>query len=240
MRMQRAMAVGAAVALIAVLAWLLWDTPEHNAQAQNQGNAKPAPAALVGSPGSFFGAIVDQPHRSSVEEAKISTDAQSEVDRLWPHIRKGEPTEADRAKVRVQWVNFSIQHPDNIYIPNEFKPPITASQAKAVRQQLDDTTALVAKQAAQKHLDRFAQNQGTNPVEVTEQQARDSGVTPDQQRNFFNYKIKELESRIQLVEFYLNSDDLDTNKKAAAKKELIVWKKELEELVRIRAQVPNS
>ena len=232
------MAVGAAVVLVAVLAWLFWDTPAKNAQ--KPVNPQPAATPLVGSPGAFFGATVELPQRSIAEVAKIETDAQSEVDRLWPHVRKGEPSAAERAKVRVEWVNFSVQHPDNIYIPNEFKPPINAAEEKAVRQQLDDTTALVAKQAAQKHRDRFAQPSSGEPAEVTEQQARDSGITPEQQRNFFNYKIKELESRIQLVEFYLNSDDLGASKKTAAKKELIVWKKELEELVQTRAQVPNS
>jgi len=239
MNKQRVLAVGAAVALVAVLVWLLWDTtPAHTAP--NQGGPTPAAAPLVGSPGTFFGATVEQPQRSKAEVAKIEADAQSEVDRLWPHVRKGEPTEAERAKVRVEWVNFSVQHPGNVYIPNEFKPPISAAEEKAVRQQLDDTTALAAKQAAQKHLDRFAQPAAGGPAELTEQQARDSGTTPEQQRNFFNYKIKELESRIQLVEFYLNSDDLGASKKTAAKKELIVWKKELEELMRTRAQVPNS
>lgn len=238
MNKQRVMAVGAAVVLVAVLAWLFWDTPTQ--KAQNQGEPQPAATALVGSPGSFFGATVELPQRSIAEVAKIEADAQSEVDRLWPHVRKGEPTEAERAKIRVEWVHFSVKHPGNIYIPNEFKPPTNAAEEKAVRQQLDDTTALVAKQAAQKHRDRFAQPSSDGPAEVTEQQARDSGITPEQQRNFFNYKIKELESRIQLVEFYLNSDDLGASKKTAAKKELTVWKKELDELMRTRAQVPNS
>lgn len=240
MNQQRTVAVGVAVAvaLVAVLAWLFWDTPAQNAQ--NPGGPKPAATPLVGSPGSFFGATVESPQRSIAEVAKIDSDAQSEVDRLWPHVRKGEPSEAERAKVRVEWVNFSVKYPGNIYIPNAFKPPMTAAEEKAVRQQLDDTTALVAKQAAQKHLDRFAQPSSGSPAEVTEQQARDSGTTPEQQRNYFNYKIKELESRIQLVEFYLTSDDLGASKKTAAKKELLVWKKELEELMRTRAQVPNS
>lgn len=239
MNKQRVMAVGAAVVLVAVLAWLFWDTSAQK-NAQKPGSPQPAAAPLVGSPGSFFGATVELPQRSIAEVAKIEADAQSDIDRLWPHVRKGEPTEAERAKIRVEWVNFSVQHPDNVYIPNELKPPTNAAEEKAVRQQLDDTTALVAKQAAQKHLDRFAQPSSGSPAEVTEQQARDSGITPEQQRNFFNYKIKELESRIQLVEFYLNSNDPNASKKTAAKKELIVWKKELDELMRTRAQVPNS
>ena len=152
----------------------------------------------------------------------------------------------------MEWVQLAARHPDNIYLPNEFQVPLTMAQEKAARQQLDDTTALVAKQAARKYLDKYAQPPLADSVgdsapqptgdatEPTEQQARDSGITPEQQRNYFNYKIKELESRIQLVEFYLNSGQAGATKKTAAQKELIAWKKELEEMIRIRAQVPNS
>lgn len=250
MKKQGFVVLGAGVVLAAVLVWLVWGNPAE--EVKSQGAAPHAPVPVVGSPGSFFGASPQAPSPAVADPAKIAADAQSDVDRLWPHVRKGEPSAEEHAKIRVQWVNFAVKYPENIYIPNEFKPPLSGAEQTAVRQQLDDTTAMVAKQAAQKRMERFAQPSaggsvgafaqgqiGAAPV-VTELQARDSGITPEQQRNYFNYKIKELESRIQLVEFYLSSDDLGASKKTAAQKELIVWKKELEELVRVKAQVPNS
>jgi hypothetical protein len=161
----------------------------------------------------------------------------------------GPPSEQERARIRVQWVNFSAKYPDNLYIPSEFLPAMNQAQRQAAREQLDDTTAMAARMAAQKHADRYASPPSVGEhalqqvgavAQPSEQQARDAGITPAQQRNFFNYKIRELESRIQLVEFYLASDDMAATKKTAAQKEVLVWKKELEELIRMRAQVPES
>lgn len=238
MKKQHVLATVLTLAAVGATVWLLWG---------GSPSGLPAPLAAIeaalpelGSPGTMFAAALDAPPGTPGKEGTNAALAESEVDRLWPHVRKGEPTEEQRAKVRAEWATLSAQHPDNIYLPNEFRPALSADASKAVRQQLDDTTALVARQAAQKHADRFAPPSAGNPPEVTEQQARASGVTPEQQRNYFDYQIKELESRIQLAELYLASDDPGATKKTEAKKEWATWKKELEALIRTRAQVPSS
>lgn len=205
------------------------------------------PVPEVGSAGTFFGPLAAVFKRQPAVPPAPAAEAQSEVDRLWPHVRLGPPSAQERSHIRAQWVNFSAQYPDNLYVPSEFRPALNAAQHQAARQQLDDTTAMAARMAAQKHADRYAQPPSVGDsaqrqiaVPPSEQQARDAGVNPVQQRNFFNYRIRELESRIQLVEFYLASDDMAATKKAAATKEVTVWKKELEELTRMRAQIPAS
>lgn len=233
--------VGVAV-LVAALA-----SEEEGAATDTPAAAAPAPD--VGTPGTFFGPLATVFKRQPPAPPVPAAEAQSEVDRLWPHVRLGPPSAQERSRIRTQWVNFSAKYPDNLYVPSEFRPALNQAQHQAARQQLDDTTAMAARLAAQKHADRYAtppsvedsaQRQMGSAAPPSEQQARDGGVTPAQQRNFFNYRIRELESRIQLVEFYLASDDMAATKKAAATKEVTVWKKELEELTRMRAQIPAS
>lgn len=230
---------GAAV-LVAVLA--TGDEPASTAA------QAPVAPPQVGQAGTFFGPLATRPlgQPAAVPPAP-GAEAQSEVDRLWPHVRLGPPSAQERSRIRAQWVRFSTNYPDNLYVPAEFRPALNEVQRQAARQQLDDTTAMAARMAAQKHADRYAQPpsvgdlaQRQTSAAPSEQQARASGVTPAQQRNFFSYRVRELESRIQLVEFYLASDDMAATKKAAATKEVTVWKKELEELIRLRAQIPES
>lgn len=230
----------AALVLVAVLA-------TSDESASTVGDAPAAPLQ-VGQAGTFFGPLPAQTQgQSAAAPLPPPTEAQSEVDRLWPHVRLGPPSAQERSRIRAQWVRFATSYPDNLYVPSEFRPALNEEQRQAARQQLDDTTAMAARMAAQKHADRYAQPpsvadlaQRQTGAAPSEQQARASGVTPAQQRNFFSYRIRELESRIQLVEFYLASDDLAATKKAAATKEVTVWKKELEELTRLRAQIPES
>lgn len=230
---------GAAV-LVAVLA-TGDDAPSTDAHV-------PAAPRQVGEAGTFFGPLAALPQgRPSTAAPEPVAESQSEVDRLWPHVRLGPPSAQERSRIRAQWAGFSARYPDNLYVPAEFRPALNEVQRQAARQQLDDTTAMAARMAAQKHADRYAQPptlgeaaQRHSGAAPSEQQARSAGVTPAQQRNFFSYRIRELESRIQLVEYYLASDDMAATKKAAATKEVTVWKKELEELIRLRAQIPES
>lgn len=226
--------VCAAVALAALLAWLVAATSDE---------AVPAVVVLASTPvaqSSSADAAALAASKGSLAATAELAAVQADAERLWPHLKNTLPNEANNAKTRAEWRSLAAKHPDNIYIPSELRAPLSMAEQHALRQQLDDTTAMVAKQAAQKYNDRFAQAPTEPPTPLTEQKARDAGVTPEQQRNFFNYKIKELESRIQLAEFALNSNDLSADKKAAVQKELTVWKKELAELTRVQAQVPNA
>jgi hypothetical protein len=242
-RLWAAALVGVGVALLLAV----WSADDGTAQADSTAGAPAMPE--VGAPGTFFGPLATVFKGPPPAPTAPTPDALSDVDRLWPHVRLGPPSAQERAHIRAQWVNLSARYPDNLYIPSEFRPPLNPAQRQQARAQLDDTTAMAARMAAQKHADRFAappsvgdaaQRQVGAGTAPSEQQAREAGVSPAQQRNFFNYQIRELESRIQLVEFYLAADDMVATKKAAAQKEVRLWKKELEELNRLRAQIPAS
>jgi hypothetical protein len=116
------------------------------------------------------------------------------------------------------------------------KGPVSDAEAKVIRKQLDDVTAVAAQNGTRKATGA----PGTPAPTLTEAQAREKGITPEQQNNFFSYKIRELESRVQLGEFSLTSNEMNATQKAAMTKELVVWKKELEGLTKVKAQIPKS
>jgi len=230
--MKKQHVVAVIIGVVLLVAFLLFSSKTPSDDQEKSVDSSPPPKV---SSESGLSKVASQPAEQT-DEAKL------EVEKLWPHLKKEQPTEAQREKVRAEWKNFAAKYPANIYIPNEFKPPLTEAEAKVAKQQLDDVTSMAAQNAAMRSVDRNRTAAGSNkaPDEITEKQAREKGITPEQQSNFFSYKIKELESRIQLGEFSLTSSEMDSTQKAAMTKEMTVWKKELEELIKVKAQVPKS
>ncbi|MCC6275925.1 MAG: hypothetical protein IT569_08710 [Leptospiraceae bacterium] len=171
----------------------------------------------------------DAPHPSS-EDPKL----EAEAEKLWPHALKPGPTDKDREKVREEWNKFSAKYPKNIYIPNEYKAPLTEKEAAQARKELDVFTEVDASFASQIASNKYAEPGKEMKV------PNEPKVTPEQQATYFSYKIRELESRIQLVEFMMESSDIDQDQSAIAKKDMATWKKELETLRKIAKEVPAS
>ncbi|MDT8992504.1 hypothetical protein RQP54_16660 [Curvibacter sp. APW13] len=231
-RRRRQLTAAAAVVVAAVLGWWLWPTPDASVEAA-------AVVPNVGSEGTVFGPL----RAASAPGVQPSTAAQApapggtldeETLRLWPHLRQPAPTREEQAAIQAQWSRFAQQHPDNLYLPASMQPALTSEQARAARQRLDNTTAVEARQAAQSYALRYAEP-GQPPPSAPAAPA-DAAM----QRDYFDYKIRELESRLQLVHFYLANGQPSAQKRAAANKDIQQWTRELESLRQGRAMLPSS
>ncbi len=225
------------VLALAVLVWArLWGAaPEGAGAAQADAGAAP----WVGSPGSFFSAALGQdgaPGAAPAQTADVAAaaSAQDQAMHLWPHLREGAPSAEPSAQVQAQWSRLAQQHPDNIYLPAQYQAGLTPQQALAARARLDDTTAVATRLAAQQHAQRYA------PVGQEPPAAPPIPSDSAPQREYFDYKIRELESRLQLLAFYLDSGQPSAAKRAIARKDMEQWNKELESLRLARAAVPAS
>ena len=65
-------------------------------------------------------------------------------------------------------------------------------------------------------------------------------ITPEEQRVYIGYKMRELESRIQLIEYSIENSGITGDKLTIARKDMSSWKKELAELQAVEKKIPNS
>ena len=154
-----------------------------------------------------------------------------QVRNLWPDVFERKP---DREEVRRQWAEFAQEHPDNIYIPSQFLPELSDEQKAERRAVLDavgemSTEVALQRARARKNADT-SQDGPDAPPEPT--------VDPETQKKYFNYRIQELQSRIELIEYALAKGELDPDQVPEAQKELEEWKAQKKELEEVLAQVP--
>ncbi|TGK18137.1 hypothetical protein EHO61_11880 [Leptospira fluminis] len=161
-------------------------------------------------------------------------ELEGQAKRLWPHAFGPKKTDSDREKIREEWAEFALKYPKNIYIPAEFRPPLTEEQEKKARERLDLVTAAESQFAIGRNAGRFAEP-GATPPQSTEPQ-----VTPQQQRAYLEYKIQELESRIQLVEYTIQQGQMDPAQVSEANQDIAQWKSDLQQLTQTLNIVPSS
>lgn len=218
------------LAILAVLA-IIWVIPQTKKKKtgtdtttdQSTNTTRP-------SGGSFFSSVYPDAPNPADEDSALETEAE----RLWPHLAKKQDFEKQREKAREEWQAFAAKYPKNFYIPADLKAPLTEQEITERRKELDLVAGMDTKFAIMEINARTA-DPGVNPKTPSK-----PDVTPEEQRAYFSYKIKELESRIQLIEYSIESSGLDAQKTAIAKKDLTVWKKELAELQEISTQVPKT
>lgn len=157
-----------------------------------------------------------------------------EVERLWPHALEAPMSEEEREKNREEWIKFAKKYPDNIYIPDEFRPPLTDEQKKQARQTLDDVTAAEAHFATLQNSMRSAEP-GTQPSAASEPQ-----ITPKEQRTYMEYKIRALESKIQIVQHFLSERTPDDTTVNTAQQDITEWKRQIAEIKQMMPQIPGS
>lgn len=163
-----------------------------------------------------------------------SQDMENEANRLWASAMKKTFDDRHREKVKEEWRNFAAKYPKNIYIPNDFRQPLTEKEIQERRQYLDNYTA------AESNFNRMLGLGKYSEPGKTPSSPKEAGVTPEQQRIFFDYKIREMESRLELMEFVKEHKGLAPDQEATAEKDIKLWKKQLEELKNISKQVPNT
>lgn len=231
---KRRLWAGAIAVTVGVAVWV-WLAPAWSSDDAPQARAVP-PA--VGSAGTVFGPIASASPATAGSSAPVATAVQpptpdEDALRLWPHLRQGEPTREQKAQVQAQWNRFAQEHPDNLYVPAHLQASLTPAQASAARQRLDNTTAVVAQQAAQTYALRYAAPDQPPPGPPAQ-------PDPAVQRDFLDYKIRELQSRLQLVDYYLANGQPSAEKRAIALKDIQQWTHELESLRQARASIPSS
>ncbi len=157
-------------------------------------------------------------------------DELSQAETLWPSALERKPDQ--REKVKEEWRDFAAKYPKNFYIPKAMRPVRTEAEEKEAVQMLDDFTAMDASFAADLSKNKWAENSST-PVEPKK-------PAPEKQKAYFDYKINELESRIQMVEYWMQNNAANANDKVNAEKDIKLWKKELATLQEVRSSVPKS
>jgi hypothetical protein len=158
---------------------------------------------------------------------------EAEAINLWPSAIRSVKDDKHREMVREQWKDFSTKYPSNVYVPKQYKAPITVEQEKEIRENLDIFASVDTFYARSISRSKYGEP-GKEPVTSTE-----AGVTPSEQRKFFDYKIRELESRIQLIEYAKENNGLAEDQIPSANKEIVSLKKEIEKLSEVAKTVPN-
>lgn len=163
------------------------------------------------------------------EDAKLEDEAVF----LWPSTLQSVKDEKHKEKVREEWKAFASVHPNNIYLLNEYKPALTKEQEEKIIAEMNTFTEVES---------FFARNVASSKyaaVGVEPQTSNTPGVTPQAQKVYFDYKIKELESRIQLIEYAKENKGLSLEQESMAEKEIAAWKKEIEKLKEVAKTIPN-
>ncbi|MCB1139752.1 MAG: hypothetical protein KDK23_13390 [Leptospiraceae bacterium] len=155
-----------------------------------------------------------------------------EIRRLWPDLYLPRP---DREEVARQWKDFAAKHPENFYIPNRFREPLTEQQEKDRRETLDLVSSVESRLATNKAKARSAEPGQDGPDAPEE-----SPVTPEEQRAYFQYRIQELESRIQLIDYFITNGEPDEQQKKLAAEEIKTWQKELDEYKEVMESIPEN
>ncbi len=173
---------------------------------------------------------------SNFPEAPQPDRDEKEASRLWSYaLEPKDPRIVE--KVKKEWEDFARIYPNNIYIPREILgTSLTSEEEKEILETLDSFTAMDAQFASYMAASRYAAP-GTEPPPSP---LSEKDANPQEMRRYFNYKIRELESRIQLIEYTMEKARLSSVDERTAKSDLEQWKKELAELREIQSKIPGS
>ncbi|MCT8333000.1 hypothetical protein NUH30_04890 [Leptospira sp. 85282-16] len=174
--------------------------------------------------------LFDDPEFADAPNPEELELAQAEV--LWPFALEKKPNRKE--EIKEEWRDFAAKYPKNFYIPREIKTRMTEVEEKEQLEMLDTFTAMDASFSASISKEKWSDKPSAEEPNSTE---RPSAKT---QRAYFDFKINELESRIQMVEYWMENKHPSGEVKQSAEKDLSLWKKELASLKEVRSQVPNT
>ncbi|EKP06137.1 MULTISPECIES: hypothetical protein [Leptospira] len=161
-------------------------------------------------------------------------DLEVQAKKLWPEAFHPKKTPEEKEQIRKEWTDFIARYPKNLYIPSEFRPPLTEVEEKKARERLDTFTDIETKNAIIYSLAKYAE-----PGKTPEEPSSRPNVDPKEQHAYFQYRIEELESRIQLIEYTIQEGRLESDQVETAYQDLEDWKKELSELKQVQSQIPD-
>ncbi|MDF3819387.1 hypothetical protein P3G55_05730 [Leptospira sp. 96542] len=172
--------------------------------------------------------IFEEPEFADAPNPEEMELAQAEV--LWPFALEKKPNRKE--EVKEEWREFAAKHPNNFYIPREMRPKPTEAEEKIQIQTMETFAAMDAMQAAS-----VSKSKWSDAANAKEPNVRPE---PKDQKVYFDYKIHELESRIQMIEYWMENKQPTSATRLSAEKDIQLWKKELTSLKEIRSQVPNT
>lgn len=155
-----------------------------------------------------------------------------EIRRLWPDLYLPRP---DREEVARQWKEFAAKHPDNFYIPSQFQEPLSESQEKQKRERLDLVSSVESRIAINR-----AKAQNAEPGQDGPDAPSESPVSPEEQKAYFQYRIQELESRIELIQYFLENGEPDKQQRETAAEDIAKWQKELKDFQEVMEEIPEE
>ena len=157
-----------------------------------------------------------------------------EIFKLWPDLQN--PPKVNKEEIEKQWIEFARKYPDNFYIPTKYLN-LTEEQLQQRQKELETFTYLESKYSAFRSKLNKEAKPGVDAPEIKE-----ISIEPEEQRTYFQYKIKELQSRIELIEYWLENEgtNLDSQQKELAEQDLQQWKKELNEYNKLLKEIPSN
>ncbi|WCL49931.1 hypothetical protein [Leptospira sp. GIMC2001] len=216
--------VGTIVLLLVII--LLPKTDKDSDQTA-QNDSKDSPWSFTSSSGgSDFSNFPEAPRPEDQEK--------SMVEKLWPHALEAKDPKL-KEKVRKEWQDFARKYPNNVYIPNEYKGTLNEAEEKQILDNLDSFTAVESKFASMIAASKYAAPGSEPPASPSEKDAN-----PKEMATYFDYKVKEMESRIELLEYTLENSRLSSVEESIASKDIASYKKELASLREAKSQVPSS
>jgi type IV secretory pathway VirB10-like protein len=218
---------GIALALIA-LAFLFLPSKDKKKTANK--NTSTETNETVTSTSSGFSNFSDAPAPANENSA-----LEVEAEKLWPHLATQDTSARRKEKVREEWNSFASKYPKNFYIPAELKAPMTETEAAEKRKEIDIVTKMESKLAVVEINSRKAEPGSAAPKAPVK-----PDVTPEEQRIYIGFKTKELESRIQLIEYSIENSGINGDQLTIARKDISNWKKELTDLQEVEKKIPNS
>lgn len=72
-------------------------------------------------------------------------DLEVQAKKLWPEAFHPKKTPEEKEQIRKEWTDFIARYPKNLYIPSEFRPPLTEVEEKKARERLDTFTDIETK-----------------------------------------------------------------------------------------------
>lgn len=157
---------------------------------------------------------------------------EAQVRHLWPDVFEPAP---DREKIKRQWTAFSHLYPNNLYIPTQFLPEQSEEESKRRIETLGVVTHVQSQIAALRAATRDSEPGSEAPPAPSE-----PTVTPAEQRTYFNYRIRQLTSKLQLAEYYVQNNDLSAERQAQTEKEMAEWNAQVETYKKLLEKLPRD
>lgn len=219
--------LGLGAAVLVAIGLLL---PGKTDKKQNKSTGEREDFPVFSNPQGYSDSIYPDAPLPFVEEPALEEEAVQ----LWPTAIRSVKDEKHKEKIREEWKDFAARYPTNLYVLKEFKPAMSKQEEEKALANLETFAEVDSFYARTLATAKYAEP-GTEPKIGNEPK-----ITPASQRVFFEYKIQELESRIQLIEYAKESKALSSEQESTAVKEIGNWKKEIEKLKEVAKTVPNT